>query len=190
MKQILTKGLSVLLSGVLLTCPIFATSAFPDVPETAYYAEAVTFVGEIGFMVGDETGNFNPNDAVTRAEMATILCNMVGETENLPKNGFIFADVPENHWANPYVIKAAELGLVSGYGDGRYGPSDILTYEQGLTMVISTMGLGELAANYGGYPDGFIYIANDYGYNNNMSVQKGDPLTRAQVAILVYNTIM
>jgi len=35
-----------------------------------------------------------------------------------------FADVPDGHWANSYVERAVENGLVNGYGDGKYGVND------------------------------------------------------------------
>ena len=189
MRRFFASVMSVLLIGAFMICPAFATSSFPDVDENADYAEAVQYVNEMGIMQGDDKGNFNPNNTVTRAEMATILCNIVGETENLPKDGSVFTDVPEDHWANPYVIKAAELGLVRVYGDGRYGPSDILTYEQILTMVINALG-GKMEADYvGGYPDGYIIVAEDYGIVQGIDATKGDTITRLEVAIILKNSL-
>ena len=189
MRHFFASVMSVLLIGAFMMCPAFAASLFPDVDKNADYAEAVAYVSEIGIMVGDERGKFNPDDTVTRAEMATILCNMVGETENLPKDGSVFTDVPENHWANPYVIKAAELGLVSGYGDGRYGPSDMLTYEQAITMLVRSANLGDEALNKGGYPDGFMSVANQYGYSNGLSIGAKDLMSRWQIAVAVTNIL-
>lgn len=177
----------VLTAGMFI-CPAFAASAFPDVDENADYAEAVDYVSDVGIMVGDENGNFNPERTVTRAEMSVILCNMLGETENLTADGSVFTDVPANHWANSYVVKAVELGLVSGYGDGRFGPLDAVTYEQALTMLINAYGGGDAAKEQGGYPDGYIKVASDSGLSQNVFAQKGDFLMRWQVAMMLYNT--
>jgi len=46
---------------------------FPDVPNDAWYREAVDFVSHEGLMVGYDDGTFRPNDPLTRAEAATIL---------------------------------------------------------------------------------------------------------------------
>ena len=45
----------------------FAVSAntFPDVPETASYAEAVNILSSLGLMIGDENGNFHPDTILT-----------------------------------------------------------------------------------------------------------------------------
>ena len=106
-----------LLVGVFLICPVLAASLFPDVNGYEEFAEAVAYVNRAGIMVGDTNGNFNPYKTVTRAEMATIICRMLGRADGL-KSSNDFSDVPTNHWANTYIGKAAELGIVNGYGGG------------------------------------------------------------------------
>lgn len=178
------------LSAVLGSAMVFPgmAASFPDVASGADYAEAVDYVSDMGLMVGDKTGKFHPDQAVTRAEMATILCNMLGETENLSTDGSVFTDVPADHWANRYVVKAAELGLVSGYGNGKFGPSDQVTYEQAITMVVQAMSLGDYALAAGGYPDGYITVAQEFGLVRGLSSSVGSPMPRSEIAILIYNT--
>ena len=177
------------LSAVLGSAMVFPgmAASFPDVASGADYAEAVDYVSDMGLMVGDKTGKFHPDQAVTRAEMATILCNMLGESENLSADGSVFTDVPADHWANRYVVKAAELGLVSGYGNGKFGPSDQVTYEQVATMIVQAKGAGEIAFAMGGYPDGYLQVAVESDYTTGISAQKGQALTRGQVAMFIRN---
>lgn len=188
MKHKLRLTLACLLAFILLTCPALAVSPFPDVDENAEYAEAVEYLKDVGIMRGDDQGNFNPNKTVTRAEMATIICNMLGETENLTVSD-AFTDVPINHWANKYITKAKELGVISGYGNGKFGPNDTVTYAQVLTMLVNSVGLSEIAKQHGGYPDGYIFVADDYGYTDQVSAQKGEPLKRWKVAMIIYNSM-
>lgn len=185
MKHKFKQALAGLLAMGMLTCPALA-AAFPDVSSTADYAEAVEYVSDIGLMVGDDLGNFNPNKTVTRAEMATIICRMLGETEGLTKSNQ-FSDVPMNHWANPYVAKAAELGIVGGYGDGRYGPSDAVTYEQAVTMIVRALGGESEAMLLGGYPNGYVLAAEGEGLLDNVTATVGEKLTRANVAVMLFN---
>ena len=175
-----------LLIGGMLICPVLATSTFPDVGEDALYAEAVEYINETGIMVGDENGNFNPNKTLTRAEIATILCRVLQETENLAVTS-VFSDVPSNHWANRYIGRAAELGIVSGYGDGKYGPSDDLTYEQAITMIVRTIYGNAEGEAAGGYPDGFLSIASENGLLNNVFTNKGESILRSDVATILFN---
>lgn len=170
----------------LMTSSAWAGSVFPDVDEDADYAEAVEYLNDIGIMQGDENGNFNPDKSGSRAEMATLICRMLGETENLTTTN-TFTDVPVSHWANGYVAKAASLGIIGGYGDGRFGPSDDVTYEQAIKMVVSAIGLSDSAEDNGGYPDGYISVAEGNNLLLRIPAQKGVPLTRASVAQLLFN---
>ena len=135
-----------LLSVCLLTCSASALS-FPDVDSNSSYAAAIEYVSSIGIMVGDSNGNFNPNGIVNRAEMATIVCRVLKQTENLSKTN-TFTDVPTTHWANAYVGKASELGIVGGYGNGKFGPGDQVTFEQAVTMVIRAIGENDKARSF------------------------------------------
>lgn len=178
----------VLIGGILI-CPALAVSSFPDVDESADYAEAVEYLKDVGIMRGDDKGNFNPNQTVTRAEMATIICNMLGETEGLSVSD-TFSDVPATHWANKYITKAFELGFVSGYGNGQFGPNDTVTYEQAITMIIRAGGLESYASDAGGYPDGYISVANDKGLSGSFNAHIGDVMVRWQIADIVFSTFV
>ena len=60
-----------------------------------------------------------------------------------------FTDVPQSHWAYSYVEQAVQEGWVGGYGDGRFGPSDPVTYSQLATMFVNAFYEDELAAYTG-----------------------------------------
>lgn len=46
---------------------------FPDVPANHWAASGIQFAKEKGLLVGDTKGNFNPNEPVTRAQLAVVL---------------------------------------------------------------------------------------------------------------------
>lgn len=186
MKRVLRNTLALLCVGALTVSPALAAS-FPDVSRSASYADAVDYVSSEEFMIGDQKGRFNPSKPVTRAEMATILCNVQGATVFLYTDDTLFSDVPASHWANRYVVKAADLGLVSGYGNRKFGPSDKVTYEQAVTMLVTASGLGEKADARGGYPSGYLSVASEQNYLTGINGQVGTSLTRGQVAQLLYN---
>lgn len=50
---------------------------FPDVNENSYYAPFIEKASDAGIMIGDDKGNFRPNDALTRAEAAVIVCRLM-----------------------------------------------------------------------------------------------------------------
>lgn len=174
-----------LLSICLLTCSASAMS-FPDVDSNSPYSTAIEYVSTIGIMVGDNQGNFNPNGIVNRAEMATIVCRVLGQTENLSKSN-VFTDVPMEHWANANISKASELGIVGGYGNGKFGPGDQVTFEQAVTMIVRAIGEGVRANSNGGYPNGYLLVAREHNLLEGIQATQGQGLSRGAVAMLLYN---
>ena len=174
--------------ATIMLCSTALASPFLDVDESADYSDAVDYLSDVGIIVGDDLGNFNPNKPVTRAEMATIVCRMIGQASNL-NNSNQFSDVPTNHWANPYVSKAVQLGVVNGYGNGKFGPSDTVTYEQAITMIVRAKGLENSALSAGGYPNGYIQVASANNYLNGVVSGVGTGLKRSDVAVIVYNAM-
>lgn len=164
-------------------------SVFPDVADDAPYSEAAEYLNEVGIMQGDEKGRFSPDKTVTRAEMATLICRVLGETENLATAN-AFTDVPVSHWANKYIAKAASLGIIGGYGDGKFGPEDTVMYEQALAMIIRALGLSDEADKAGGFPDGVISVAENIGCIKQLSAKTGDLMVRWQIAIMIYNVVI
>lgn len=177
--------LMVLVAGLLI-CPALAAAPFPDMSGYEEFTEAVEYVSKAGIMVGDGNGDFNPYNTVTRAEMATIICRMLNVDNNLTSSAQ-FNDVPIGHWANGYVSKAASLGIVKGYDNGNFGPLDAVTYEQAVTMVIRAFGVEPEANELGGYPDGHLAVANKYNLLEGVCAEKGEPLSRSDIAIIICN---
>lgn len=185
------------LCGVLLCGNAFADvtdTPFPDVPADANYAEAAITLAEMGIFKGDEAGNFNPDKAISRAEAATIICRMLGvEDEAKQIKTAVFTDVPSSHWAVGYTAKAAELGIINGYGNGKFGPSDPVTYEQIVKMLVCAWGYEELALEHQGAGDawssGYLRIAEDLEISQGISVASSDMAPRRAVALLCYRLL-
>lgn len=171
----------------ILSCGVTAAaSSFPDVPDSAAYAEAAEYLSDVGIMQGDTNGNFNPDNYVTRAQMAAIICRMLGETV-VSSGSTGFSDVPVSYWANGYIVKATELEIISGYRDGTFRPDNTVTYEQAVKMVIIAAGLSAAAEEQGGYPTGYLLVAEQIDILGNLGLEMGAQLSRANVAMLLFN---
>ena len=109
---------------------------FGDVAENPgnWKYEAVKYVTEKGIMNGTAPNEFKPDDSLTRAMFATMLYRMAGQPAVTFTNKF--PDVPANKWYSNAVIWASEKGIVSGYGDGRFGVNDSITREQIAKMLM------------------------------------------------------
>jgi hypothetical protein len=130
---------SVTISGGMMTRPSTETTIpgssgapwnnpFADVSESDWFFEAVQFVRQQGLMTGTSATTFNPNAAMTRGMMVTVLHRMAGSPPYDPAGGF--SDVTTGTWYTDAVTWAVANGIVSGYGDGLFGPNDDITREQ------------------------------------------------------------
>lgn len=96
-------------------------------------ADSITFCTERGLFSGVGGGRFEPNGVMTRAMFAVILYRLEGEPEC---NGTAdFTDVNGEAWYADAVCWAAENGIVSGVGNGRFAPNDGITREQVVTLL-------------------------------------------------------
>ena len=175
---------------LLSTTALAAIGYFPDVPEGAAYADAVNALADMGILTGDENGKFNPNSTITRAEFATMMVRLLDEEDRaktITKSSF--TDVPSTHWACGYVTVAVELGLVNGYGDGRYGPSDTLTYEQAVKVLVCMLGYENDALSAGGWPNGYTQVANALQLTANTDNLQSANVSRSVVAVLCFNSL-
>lgn len=106
---------------------------FIDVKDNAWYAQAVQYVYENGLMAGVSSTTFSPNSTTTRGQLVTILYRAEGGPE--VNETVKFNDVPSGKWYSKAVSWASENGIVSGYGNGQFGPNDSVTREQMVTIL-------------------------------------------------------
>ena len=97
---------------------------FTDVPDTAWYAEAVNTLAGQGLVLGVGNGTYEPDREITRAEFVAIACRFFGE---MREGENIFPDVRPNDWFYQYVVSAVACGWIDGYPDGTFKPLDIIS---------------------------------------------------------------
>ena len=108
---------------------------FTDVHPDDWFYEAVMFVYQNNLMNGTSATTFSPNDATTRAQIATIFYRMAGSPA--VENTNPFTDVPYGPgtaWYYNAVFWVQQNGIMQGYGDNLFGPGDPVTREQ-LAMI-------------------------------------------------------
>ena len=108
-----------------------ADNPFTDVRPDDWFYEAVMFVYQNNLMNGTSATTFSPNDATTRAQIATIFYRMAGSPA--VENTNPFTDVPYGpgtDWYYDAVLWVQQNGIMQGYGDNLFGPGDPVTREQ------------------------------------------------------------
>lgn len=170
--------------------------AFSDINGNEWYTEAVSYVVNSGLMNGYGNGQFAPNNNLSRAMLAQILYNREGRPAS-DKIGN-FTDVDGAAWYADAVSWAANNGIVSGYGDGKFGANDNITREQLAVMLWRYAGSPASSYEISGFGDSgttsqFAVIAMKWAVENGVIHGDGQSLnprglaTRAQVAQMLMN---
>ena len=195
----LKKALSlVLVLALMLSVCIFSASAtnFSDDSQIEH-KEAVDVLTEIGVIDGMGDGTFNPTGTLTRAQASKIVCYILlgSDTSKLSGNASSFTDVvgTPDEWAAPYIEYCYNAGIVGGYGDGRFGPSDQLTGFQFAKMLLCALGYDAAIEGYTGaswsvaVAKGIIDASLDDdlpgGFNYNA------PITRDEACQIAFNAL-
>lgn len=188
------KNLKKVLALVLACATLFTMSsfAFSDVAEDASYLEAVTMLSKLGIINGYEDGTFLPDNTITRAEAAKVLVCALNAEDSAKgmADQELFTDVPKTHWAAGYVNYAANFGIIAGRGNGIFDPESPVSYEEIVKMVVAMLGYTPVANIKGGYPTGYLYVANSVAkITKGATGTTGDAAKRWVVARLVFNSL-
>jgi hypothetical protein len=106
---------------------------FPDCSADSWSCKYIKRLFELGLTTGyGTTGYFMPAYNVSREQMAAFLVRAIeGEpAANYCDSGSPFTDVTATDWACKYIKRLYELGITTGYGNGLYGPLDLVTRAQ------------------------------------------------------------
>lgn len=115
------------------------TNPYRDVAEGTWYYDNVMHVTKKGIFSGNADGTFNPDGTMKRSEFAQVLYNLEGKPAVATQAGF--RDVESGKWYADAVNWAAATDcgngqmLVSGYSNENFGPDDLITREQMMTLL-------------------------------------------------------
>ena len=106
---------------------------FYDVPNDAYYFEAVKWAAENGITGGVGNSLFAPNQPCTRAQIVTFLWRAAGS----PVVNYLmpFTDVDEGAYYAEAVRWAASCGIVTGLTETTFGTNGVCTRAQAAAMI-------------------------------------------------------
>lgn len=122
---------------------VYWESGYDDVLDDAYYAAAVAYVTENGYMGGYVDGSFRPQEGVTRAEMATIVCRVTGLAPiEDPSQSIVYSDHESiSSWALGYTYAAREAGLMTGNPKNEFLPQEITPRCQAAVLILKCYNL-------------------------------------------------
>ena len=186
LKRALSLGLTAAMISGLMVMGSSAAS-YADVTSEDN-VEAIEVLQTVGIMVGDENGDFNPDQNVTRNEMAVIMSNLMEYNVASYKDTSPFTDVPS--WAEPYVAACWTNGITAGTSATTYGGSDTVTTAQAALMLMKALGYFQYSSDFGADWQ-LATVKQGNAIDLFVGVDSGveQAMTRNDVAQLVLNTL-
>ena len=115
---------------------------FKDFPSSYWAVSWIEQLANEGITSGCGSGNFCPNDTVTRSQMSVFLLRARHGSSYFPSAPTgVFKDVPVSYWAAGWVEQLAAEGITSGCGSGNFCPNDTATRAQMAVFLTKTFNL-------------------------------------------------
>lgn len=124
----------------------YSTALYPNFPKLldskGHWSERMIYKSvSMNIVCGDQKGNFNPDDYITKEEMAKVLVNALGlENDDIPE----IKDVENvSQWAKDYVRQAVAANAMELDEDGNFNPKQMATREDILKAAEKVFALDE-----------------------------------------------
>ena len=106
---------------------VVAPPSFPDAQNDTY-ANEINRAVQLGFISGfAEDNTFRPQASLTREQLVSIVVEGLEVAPQGSVSSNPFSDVPANRWSAAKIKTAQDLGIVSGYGNGTFRPTQEVT---------------------------------------------------------------
>lgn len=175
--------------------PVPGESRFSDVPQGAYYADAVAWAAARGVTSGTSENTFSPDEPCTRAQMITFLWNTWGKPQP-QSSASPFADVKPGDWYAPAVRWGVEKRVTAGTSPDAFTPNGPCIRAQMVTLLWNAQGRPEPEegnpfsdVSTGAYYEKAVRWAAECKITGGTGGGRFDPdavCTRAEIVTLLY----
>ena len=176
-----------LLLAVCILIPIFAVPAAAVNSNTAIQTARTMGVLDAATAQSPEALNAQ----VTRGEFARMLTMVSSYRETVNEQilvGSLFTDVNSDTAYAPYIRIAVQQNWLTGYTDGTFRPNDPVTLEAACASALRLLGFAPSDLS-GAFPAAQLNKATELGLRAGLARSQGEPMTRSDCAVLLYNTL-
>lgn len=172
------KIMGFLIAASLLSGMFTAVSSEETTPESFRYLQML----DMGFLSDEEEAEY----IVTRGEFAQILCKVcrIDETDTAS----IYNDVKYGDEYYTSIQGASKSGIMVGYEDGSFRAEEPIKVNEVVKSFVDALGYQELARAYGGFPGGYIKVADRIDLFKYTAVAASNAaIKRRELGIMLYN---
>lgn len=154
--------------------------------DTGNYRKIALELKKYGMILGDEKGNFNEYDKITREQSIVILSRMLGEEKNAKATNYntTFADVRKDSSYTPYIGYAKLKGWTSGISKTEFGMGRNVS-----TKMMASFMLRALGHTADWKTEDIMKKARENGILKNISASENDSMIRGEVFVMMMNTL-
>lgn len=192
--RLLSGAVAAALVASMATVPALAAD-FKDT-DNHWAKDAINRWSDYGVVKGSN-GEFRPDSAMTRAEFAQVIANLL----HLPdaSSSVSFNDVADTDWFASAIKSCAAAGIIKGDGTNA-NPTAAITREEAIVMLGRALGVAEETGslNYSdanqvaSWAEGFVKAMTDKGYVHGVGANTLAPknnINRASLMTIVDNAI-
>lgn len=182
------KILSIILVLAMLSVSMPITSAVAA--EADYDSVAVKLLQSLNLLsISENNDDFSLEGSTTRGQFALYTARLLMIDEVTGESEQYFTDVPRDHFAFSFIKGLVDMNIISKSPDGKFNPDEYITYEQAVKILVSALGYYPHAMVRGGYPTGYLIVAEDLDITDNVNMTAGMPLTKKDAVQLIYNSL-
>lgn len=188
------KKLTVILVALSMALSLLVPSAMAFSDTKGHWAEqAITRWENAGLIGGYEDGQFRPDQALTRGELAAMISTIFHLSQTAANR---YPDLPSGEWYTPYMLRCAAAGFLAGTDVGAE-PMAMVTREQAAVIFARAFMIPEETSSDTGFFDQwqisdwarpFVRAMKNQtmiaGIGGNLFAPK-QPLTRAQAVTIL-----
>lgn len=181
------KIVSVALCGVMMIGSAVFAADTKTVSADAAKSEKAYVLEKLGFMQEKEESMYS--QSVTRGDFAYTLGKMLKQSGDKSSTRY-FADVADYDYATPYINALVDMKVISVDEERKFYPERNITSEEAVKMVVTALGYNPLAIARGGYPMGYMKIAQNGDLLDGVNLVSGGEISWTQTAELLFNALI
>jgi hypothetical protein len=170
-----------ILSLVLVLAMVLSSFAFAAVDVNTVGQE----LKDLGVLKGDNAGNLNPDQNLTREQALVVLARLMGKEAEAAATTVksSFADVPTDSYYAPYVAYAELQGWTNGKAVGVFGYGEDATMAMMATYHVRALGYEVATLDAG------VAKATELKLLTDVTAAAGDTILRGEVFVMMNNTL-